>query len=419
MIMKKTNLTILLLLIINFTSLSQNKLLDELSDYISFFEVEAKKENSELWNISFDMPVIIATDSFIVTNRKIESFTKYKNIFYGQTDEIRPGGHCHKSWRGKEWAFFTFPDVLFENKKELRKLFFHEGFHRNQTFLKLTGRWTQCKHLTKKEARSLLKLEYNALLLALQKNDFKEHLTDALTFRAYRYFLFPNAFNLETEIEIFEGLAHYTGLKLSGYSVKDINDKLKKASVGSAQTFAYHTGAIYGFILDKAKKDWKSEITKNDNFLYFTQRMFEIKLPENIDSHIKNVRNKYEWDKIKQEEKIIAKSNKKREKEYESVFFKKPVLTIQRKDCTGYVYECTSIYPFKSGKICNKMTVSGDWGKLLSDRGIFIGDEIRLPAPFQIDNNKVVGVGWTLYLSENWEVKQVDKKTSHLIMKKE
>ena len=174
----------LILTLILFTALKlkaqDTLLLNKLSEVIGEFEKEGRLENSKTWGISFEIPVLIATSDFIITNKPVDNFISYKNIFYGKTDEIKHGGHSAKDWKGIRWGFYTYPDKAFENKNERLSLFFHEAFHRNQPFIGLDGTWTKCSHLNNSDARTLLKLEYNALLISLNNNDFKSNLIDAL-----------------------------------------------------------------------------------------------------------------------------------------------------------------------------------------------------------------------------------------------
>ncbi len=408
---------IFLLLIIRANS-QDTILLNKISEYISEFENEAKIENSKTWDISFDIPIIIATENIVITNRNIENFNKYKNIYYGITNEIKPGAHTSISWKGIDWAFYTYPDKSFEIRKERLNLFFHEAFHRNQKFLKLNGEWTQCSHLNNSNARTLLKLEYNALLKCLTDINNSTSIIDALSFRAYRYYLYPKAYNEEQSIEICEGLANYTGLKLSGYTNDEVLNILKYRKSFNSQLFAYYTGALYGFILDKTDSTWRKEINNKDNFLYFTQKRLDLKLPEHLKMHIKKVRNNYGWDTISKTEKIISKKTKKQEKYYSKIFFKNPIIKIPRNLCTGgFIFNSSIIFPLAEGKVYNGFSTYGDWGELIAKDEIFFSDNILLPTPFEIKENLIIGNGWQIKLNNNWEIEQKSKRLYELVQK--
>ncbi len=411
----KIKLILILLVFASFKVKSQDSTLNKIVRYLDEFKQEAKKDNSKLWGISFDVPIIVATSDYIVTNRKIEGFSAYKNIYYGKAEEIEFGGHGRKTWKGQDWAFYSYPFSGYETKKKRQDLFFHEAFHRNQPFIGLDGKWTQCKHLNSSEARSLLKLEYNALLKALKETNFEVYLTDALTFRAYRYYLYPNAYIEEQEIEMLEGLAEYTGLKLGGYFTDEIYDILQKRMSFNPQMFAYFSGAIYGFILDKSERNWQKEIKQNDNFLYFTQKTFDLKLPNNIKSHIEKIRNDYNWQQISSDERKSTHDIKEKEKKYTKLFLKKEVVKIELKQVKGFVFKSSIIFPFESGKVYNGVSANGDWGKLVAKDEIYIGDALYLPTPFTIKNKQINGNGWILYLNNNWTISKTDKNYYQLV----
>jgi len=413
----------LILILILFTTLKlkaqDTLLLNKLSEFIGEFEKEGNLEDSKTWGISFEIPIMIATSDFVITNRPVDSFIRYKNIFFGKTNEIKPGGHSRKNWKGIDWGFYTYPDKAFENKNERLSLFFHEAFHRNQPFIGLDGIWTQCSHLTNSDARSLLKLEYNALLKSLNDSEYKTDLIDALTFRAYRYYLYPNAYNEEQAIEILEGLAEYTGLKLSGYTKDEIFKILKQQMSYNPQLFAYFSGAIYGFVLDIADTTWRKNIKQNDNFLYFVQKRLELKLPMNLKLHIESVRNKYGWDTISITEIAINKQIKKQEKFYTEIFFKKPVIKIPMNLCKGgYRFKSSIIFPLANGKVYNGFSTSGDWGELSAKDEIFFSVNILLPTPFEKKEKLVIGKGWQIKLSDNWTIKQTSKDFYELVQDK-
>ncbi len=400
----KSVLILFVLITFSFELKSQD-ILNNLSDYFEEYNIVSEKDNSNLWGISFNVPMIVATLDYIVTNREIEGFIKYKNIYYGKTDEVKPGMHGTISWKERKWAFYTYSHNDFEIKKKRLDLLFHEAFHYIQSLIDLEGAWSQCKHLNSFNARVLLKLEYEALLKAFKEENFKIYLIDAIAFRAYRYFLYPNAYVEEQKIEMQEGLAQYTGLKLCGYSGNEIYDLLQNKMTYNPQTFGYYSGAIYSFILDKSNKAWQKEIRKNDNFLYFTQKIFDLNLPENLKIHIERVRNRYNWKQISTIEKDKAQEIRRKEKKYIKMFFKKPIVKISRELCKGFGFSSSIIFPIEKGKIFNGVSCESNWGKLVAIDEIYISDDfVYLPTPFIINGKQINGNGWVLYLNDKWTI---------------
>lgn len=105
-------------------------------------------------------------------------------------------------------------------------------------------------HLDKRDGRQYLRLELEALLQALKSNnsdETKTHLTNALIFRKYRYFLFPNAVLSENIVELNEGLAAYTGITMSRKDESEADLQMERylsefyKSPTFVSTFAYIT----------------------------------------------------------------------------------------------------------------------------------------------------------------------------------
>lgn len=394
-------IVLLLFLFISHVSWSQDSIFDKISQYFEEYKSEVLKDNGKLWDISFDIPIKIkiTNQKIIVLNREVEGFKPYKNLFIGDIDDLDYGEKGEKKWKGQKWVCYDYP--LPDNKEERLAFLFHDNFHSLQPEINLAGHWTQCKHLNETEARSMLKREFAALLKALEKEKFKPYLIDALTFRAYRYFLYPNAYIEEQSIEIRERLAQYTGLKLLDCSQSKKTELIKKGLNYNPQTYSYYMGALYGFVLDKSDKDWRKEITKGDNFLYFVQKIFGLQLPDNLKTHMEETRDNYDWKSISKEEKIIDRQTKKLEKIYTNMFFKNSVIKIPSNILTGpMLFHTTIIFPLANGKVYNGFSTSGEWGNLTAKDEIFLGEDILLTTPFVVKDNTITGKGWQIILNK-------------------
>jgi hypothetical protein len=395
---------------------AQNTLLDSLSSFVEDFKQEAQKENAQLWGVTFDRPLLLKTPDFVLSSISVEGFTPYKTIYYGTATDIERGGSTCMSWRGQDWSFYTYDKLQFADRKTRLNLFFHEVYHCNQRVLHLQGSWAQCKHLNEYNAGCLLRLEFTALLQALQsKNIDSIAIIDALTFRAYRYALYPNAYNEEAQTEMQEGLANYTGLKLSTKTTSEMISDIKTNMNCNPQLFAYWSGAAYCFVLDRVDSLWRKKITKNDNFLYFVQGCMKVQLPDNLHQHIEKIRNDYAWHAIETNEKAIAKETKQKEKRYTKLFFQKAVVHIPLTICRGFTFNSNIIFPLANGKVYNGFSTSGIWGHLLSKDEMFFGNEILLTEPTQITDTMVKGRNWEIKLEPHWTVKLQSKDRFELL----
>lgn len=411
---KSVFITVLVLLLAS-KAHCQETLLDTLSVYVSEFTLAAQKENASLWGESFEVPVMIKTPAFFVTNKPVEGFVAYKNLFYGTIDDIKSGGNSWIRWRDVDWAFYTYSAARFKDKSERLELFFHEAFHRNQPSLHLSGVWTQCKHLNEYEARCLLRLECNALLHALDDSLATQSLLDALTFRAYRYALYPNAYLEEAQMEMLEGVAYYTGIKLSGRDFESIKSKLKTNMSFNQQFFAYSSGGLYCFVLDKLDSTWRKELKQNDNFLYFAQKQLGLQLPNTLKSATETIRQKYDWNSISASEKALAKKTKQQEKLYTEMFLNKTVLKLNREQCKRFTIQSSIVFPLANGKVYNAFSTWGDWGVLTSKDEIFWDNDVILATPFEVQDKKILGKGWEIVLNDGWTVKKTSKQYFELV----
>lgn len=395
---------------------AQRGLLDTLNAYIEEFKIEVKKEDGKLWGELFEIPMLIKTNDFIVCSEPVDGFKKYKSIYFGTAEDYTRGGNSCVSWRGKNWATFTYDANRFNNRESRHNLFFHEAYHCLQFILNLGGQWTQCKHLNEFDARCLLRLELNALLKALESNTTDTaSLVNALAYRAYRYALYPNAYLEEAKMEMLEGVANYTGLKLSGKTKEGIVNEIKSNMSFNPQLFAYLSGALYCFNLDKIDSTWRSRIKENDNFLYFTQSVFNIQLPESLLDNYTNTREMYNWSQIESEEKQIVKETKQKQEHYTRLFFESPVLHIPFNLCQGFTFKSTIIFPLENGKVYNEFYTSGEWGNLISTGEMFMGNELVLTKPMENTSATVKGEGWNINLNPQWIVKEVSPGRFELV----
>lgn len=94
--------------------------------------------------------------------------------------------------------------------------------------------------------RTLMRMEWRALAVALRarKADRRRAIRDALSFRAWRRQLAPDAAASENALELTEGMAEYTGKRLSGVSAAAVAAALSRAEhePSFVRTSAYASG---------------------------------------------------------------------------------------------------------------------------------------------------------------------------------
>jgi hypothetical protein len=145
----------------------------------------------------------------------------------------------------------------------------HESWHRIQGDLGLAHPSAPCAHLDAEQGRVWLRLELRALAKALGAKGRvrRQALRDALAFRAERYRRFPAARAAEAALEMNEGLAQYTGLRLALPGAEAEARAAKDATAADrnsrfSRSFAYATGPAYGLLLDTYAPGWRTRAPK-------------------------------------------------------------------------------------------------------------------------------------------------------------
>nr|MBA3272903.1 hypothetical protein [Chthoniobacterales bacterium] len=88
-------------------------------------------------------------------------------------------------------------------------------------------------------------------------------------------------------LEMHEGLAEYTGLKLSGnpeatqFAV-DVLMKEAPAKKTFVRSFASASGPAYGLLLDESSRDWRAKLQKEDDLGALLVQRLELNLPHDV-----------------------------------------------------------------------------------------------------------------------------------------
>lgn len=145
-----------------------------------------RADNGSTWNKSLCVPmIIIDRDSNIaVTSQRDHEgkFRRINNVFVGHYSGPMIYANTSIMWNGVRWSMALWP--LPEDKIERTQLLLHEAFHSIQDEIGLPMNNAMNDHLDQEEARVLVRLEWNALLQALEhKNQQSKHIANALWYR--------------------------------------------------------------------------------------------------------------------------------------------------------------------------------------------------------------------------------------------
>ena len=265
-------------------------------------------DNGKLWGINLYAPTLC-----IDTNRTVWGNMKDKN------GELRFKGNCYVGKYpkdkniantaigvfGQKWATIVLP---FPSDSIVRNTTFcHEMFHYWQDSLGHTTRTYNNAHMDNKDARVLLKLEWKAFCSACKATDSltrKISICDGLVFRKIRQKEYVKYYPDETAFEIHEGLAQYTGRRLAistdsiylRYLEQDLNAYMEKREL--VRNYAYFSGVLLGYLLDKSGNDWRRKINENSDLGLMLQNAYDIHLPSNLYMHFHDLKYKHDYNEI-------------------------------------------------------------------------------------------------------------------------
>ena len=236
---------------------------------------------------------------------------------------------------GRRWTMVIWP--LSGDERHQNELLIHEMFHFRQPELGFELRSPNNSHLSNRDARTLLKLEWNALKAAAGcRGERKtEALTDALAFRAMRRQLYPDYAAEECSLEILEGLAEYTGRRLASPSDKEYIRGLSSldylySSDNLTRSFAYLSGPLYGLVLDQSGRDWRKEMKVDSDLGAAVKEIYGVELPDNLEEACEAARMKYGFEAVDAVEEEFERQLEERNAELARLFAPENVISL---DC--------------------------------------------------------------------------------------
>lgn len=314
-------------------------------------------------------------------------------------------------WAGVHWTMvmLDLPDAT--ARRTL--LVMHECWHRIQEEIGLPPARPDNSHLDSKDGRIWLKLEFRALSLALMSwgEERKQAISDALAFRAYRRSLFPKAALNEDRMEVHEGMAEYTGVKLMGLgdwgTRSYISGRIKVNALKPSYpfSFAYETGPAYGLLLDVDEVAWRAGLTPKSSLSESLQRAEKLTLPANLAARAKARAKAYNGGQVISEEETRENTHEAAAAKYRKLLIDGPVLILPLIH-KNYTFDPNETFPMESaGMVFPTSQISDDWGTVVVTGGVLLNstyDEAFVPAPRL--ENLLEGPGWKLTLNPGWKI---------------
>ena len=401
------------------------------SQYFQEAQAVCNRDNGRLWGVSLCAPMLFVDRKtrMVVANQadKEGILSKDGNVFVGQLPAKVNIANTATEWAGVKWTMVIFP--LPEDKIRRANLMAHEMWHRVQNDIGFPSSGAANNHLDSRDGRMWLQLEWRALAAALMSRGKQRHqaIADALLFRAYRRAVFPQAASEEREMEMHEGLAEYTGVRLSGspnlnqYVVdKDLKEAAQKQTF--VRSFAYASGPAYGILLDETKTNWRKNLKKEDDLGSLLQKRVSIKLPQNIEQAAELRAKNYDSDKLRAFETERENNRQKLLAEYRAKLVDGAVLELPILKMSMQMNPGTLVPLEPIGTVYPDIRIVDAWGILTVTKGALIKSDfskIYVSAPSSLSAPSIQGDGWTLELNAGWTVAAGERKGDYVVKKLE
>ena len=386
--------------------------IEDAKRYFKEAESICQADRGQLWGISLCGPLMFVdpgSRSVVANFPDLEGVLKEENgVFLGKLPAAQNIANTAVTWAGLTWTQMMWP--LPDDVRERRKFIAHELFHRIQGENGIPP-MKNCNnsHLDTLEGRYYLQLEWRALARALQaikEISRTEAIKDAVLFRAVRYSLFPNAPDQEQDLELNEGLAEYTGVKLANSTpeeqietaVLDLNIHTSDGSF--VRSFAYATGPAYGLLLDRYVPEWRQNLKNAEGMDVMLQMALAFTLPENLVASAKERAQFYDGNTLWASETEREAERQKMVALYRGKFVDGPVLVIPlRKMNVQFdpLGDAGTVYP--------NMRITDEWGVLEVKNGALLKSDwsaVIVVAP--LNETSLQGDGWTLELKPDWKL---------------
>jgi hypothetical protein len=396
------------------------------TQYFQEAQAICSRDNGKLWGISLCGPMLLVdphTRTVMANQADLEGLlTKNGDVQVGKLPANVNIANTATEWAGVKWTMLLLP--LPEDKYRRANLMAHELWHRIQNEIGFPSSGTANNHLDSRAGRVWLQLEWRALAAALTSRGSRQRqaISDALLFRAFRRSMFPQAAAEEREMEMHEGLAEYTGVKLSGnpnlneYMVQSLKEAAQSETF--VRSFAYASGPVYGILLDQAESGWRRNLKKADDLGLLLQSKLRIKLSENIKQTSETRAKYYDGDKLQAAETERENNRQKLLAEYRARFVDGPVLAIPLQKMSMQ-FNPGNLVPLDSlGTVYPDIRVVDVWGILTVTRGALMNStysKIFVPAPNSLNKPRLEGDGWTLELKPGWTIAVGERKGDYVI----
>ena len=389
-------------------------------------------DGGRLWGKPVAGPILFVDPGtgFIVANRpdRHGKFEARDGVWIGKLPEGMAPANTGIEIGGTRWAMIMWP--LPDNRYTRGRLLMHESFHRIQDSLGVPGSNPGNAHLAAADGRIWQRLEMRALAEALLRTgDAKRSaLVDALTFRAKRYSLFRDAAEEERQLELNEGLAEYTGYKLSGLPAGVVADRVavhlaqQEQQESQSRSFAYATGPAYALLLDATGLPWRRNMNASISLASHAAAAYKIGNIRETDAEARVAA--YAGARMIAFEKAREANRIAQESRLRARFLDGPALSLPVGSRFNFSFNPNGAVPVAGlGTVYESSRISDEWGTLdVTSGGVLMmrnakGDitEVIVSSP-AVKDRIVEGDGWKLTLAPGWSATESTTKNGRVVV---
>ncbi len=372
------------------------------------YESACRRDAGKLWGRSLCGSVLLVDPAtrFAVASERPPGgdFAPHGGVFTGRLPAGIPVANTAMTWVGQPWAFALLP--IAGDRAGQAALLLHESFHRIQDSLGLSGPDLLNAHLDERDGRYWFRLELRALAAALRARGApaRTAVQDALLFRALRHRRYPGADSLERALELQEGLAEYTGVRLAypdrarreAAAARLLDDfHARETYVRSA---GYASGPGLGVLLDRHAPEWRTRVAEL-GLAPQLARAVGFKVPAGLQQAAERASQRYDAAELAAAEDRRDTERRARLAGYRRLLVEGPVLVL-RQERLSRSFNPNNLLPLgDEGTIYPTGAFSAPWGRLDVREGVLVA------ADFGTVWVPLAGRGWTLEPAAGWAVR--------------
>lgn len=387
--------------------------------YFEEAQAVSDRDGGRLWGVRLYGPILLVDPEtrVVAANQKDGEgrLSPDGGVWAGALPETENIANTAATWAGVKWTMLMWP--LPEQKQARLRLVVHELFHRVQDEIGLPAASPSNRHLDSKDGRVWLQLEWRALETALRERTGarRRAIEDALTFRALHRSLSSVAAAEESVLELNEGLAEYTGTKLSARSPSDFT-----AAAGASlrqpdtrrtfsRSFAYLSGPAYGALLDASKVHWRDRLKPGADLGALLAKAYHAKRPLALPAEALRRGEAYDGADLMALESRKEAARQEQLARYRSLLVQGPVLILPLSSRVNYSFNPNNVVAFDdNATVYPTLRLVDDWGILEVANGALLireaGRAARVQVPAPVSAQPLRGQGWTLTFNDGWRI---------------